>query len=62
MLDRNPTASSLNPMSLTVIGMIRENIIIAVNKKHELKGMSKCTIEEEAEMRNTKPLRLIAIL
>ena len=51
--DRNPTASSLNPISFTVSGIIRENIIIAVNKKHELKGISKCTIEEEMEIRNT---------
>ena len=51
--DRNPTASSLNPMSFTVKGIIRENIIIAVNKKHELKGISNFTMEEETEIRNT---------
>ena len=51
--DRNPTASSLNPISLTVKGIIRENIIITVNKIHELKGISKCMIEEETEIRNT---------
>ena len=51
--DRNPTASSLKPISLTVKGIIHENIIIAVNKKHELKGISKFTMEEDAEIRNT---------
>ena len=53
ILDRKPTVSSLNPISLTVIGMIRVNIMIAVNKKHELKGISKCMIEDETEIRNT---------
>ena len=53
ILDRNPTESSLTPISLTVIGTIREKIIIAVNKKHELRGISKCTMEEATEIRNT---------
>ena len=51
--DRKPTASSLNPISLTVKGIIRENIIMAVNKKHELNGISKFNMEEETEIRNT---------
>ena len=41
MLDKNPTANSLNPISFMVMGIIREKIITAVNKAHELNGISK---------------------
>ena len=41
ILDKNPTANSLKPISFIVMGIIRENIITVVNKIHELRGISK---------------------